>query len=210
MAKCLAESFPDLQFIVQIDEIQFAPPGQDIPWHSEAVDLDSLNSRDRQMDSDPAQRNIGSPGTSCGSCANLSVTYRSTGMPQHMKDAAVYILHLPAVSPGSSSAGSTVTLKRELQSYLNLLRINRSVLLVPTTRFLPNTGGPCDPKVEAVARARDLYMLQLVNQGEMELVEVLSIIEAVKDNVGKLIVTSQLRSPNNNLVVALVVKHLAT
>lgn len=100
-------------------------------------------------------------------------------------------------------------IKSELQSYLDLLRSNGGVMLVLTTRLIPETGSLCGPEIEAVARARDLFMLQLANEGEMELAEMLGIIEAVRDNVGKLVVTSQLRSHNNS-IVALVVKHQAS
>lgn len=210
MARSLAERFPSLRFTVQIDDAQSAPLGQELPWHSGATDLGLLGSRDGQMDLDPPQKQTDSSGTTSSSGANLSVTYRSAGMSQHVKDAAVYILHLPAASSRSSSVGSAaILIKSELQSYLDLLRTNGSVMLVLTTRLLPDPGSLCGPEVEAVARARDLCMLQLANQGEMELAEVLGMIEAVRDNVGKLVVTSQLRS-HNNLVVALVVKHQAS
>ena len=43
----------------------------------------------------------------------------------------------------------------------------------------------------------------------MEMTKVLGMIDAVRDNAGKLVVTSQLRS-HNNMVVALVVKHQAS
>ncbi|KAK7698687.1 hypothetical protein SLS64_012298 [Diaporthe eres] len=210
MARSLAERFPSLRLTVQIDDAQSAPLSQDSLWHSGPTDIDLRDSRDGRVESDAEQRNKDNSGTIASSDANLNVTYRSAGMPQHVKDAAVYILHLPAARPRPSPGGSPATLiKAELQSYLDLLRTNGSVMLVLTTRLLPEPGSLCGPEVEAVARARDLCMLQLTNEGELELAEVLCMIEAVRDNAGKLVVTSQLRS-HNNLIVALVVKHQAS
>lgn len=211
MARSLAERFPSLRLTVQIDDAQSAPLSQESLWHSGPTDIGFRDSRDGRLEPDPVQqRNKDNSGTTPSSDANLNVTYRSAGMPQHVKDAAVYILHLPAASPRPSPGGSAAMLiKAELQSYLDLLRANGSVMLVLTTRLLPEPGSLCGPEAEAVARARDLCMLQLTNEGEMELGEVLGMIEAVRDNVGKLVVTSQLRS-HNNLIVALVVKHQAS
>ncbi|KAL2289811.1 hypothetical protein FJTKL_01123 [Diaporthe vaccinii] len=209
MARSLAERFPSLRLTVQIDDAS-APLSQDSLWHSGPTDIDLRDSRDARMESDAEQRNKDNSGTIPSSDANLNVTYRSAGMPQHVKDAAVYILHLPAARPRPSPGGSPATLvKAELQSYLDLLRTNGSVMLVLTTRLLPEPGSLCGPEVEAVARARDLCMFQLTNEGELELADVLGMIEAVRDNVGRLVVTSQLRS-HNNLIVALVVKHQAS
>lgn len=209
MARSLAERFPSLRLTVQIDDAQAAPLSHESLWHSGPTGIDLRDSRDGRMESDAAQGNKDNSGTIASSDANLIVTYRSAGMPQHVKDAAVYIFHLPTASPRRSPGGSpAILIKAELQSYLDLLRTNGSVMLVMTTRLLPEPGSLCGPVVEAVARARDLCMLQLTNEGEMELVEVLGMIEAVRDNVGKLVVTSQLRS-HNNLIVALVVKRQA-
>lgn len=210
MARSLAERFPSLRITVQIDDAQSAPLSQESSWHSGPTDHLLRDSSDARMESDPAQRNNDSSSSSSVSGVNINVTYRSAGMPQHVKDAAVYILHLPTACPRPSPGGSAgMLIKSELQSYLDLLRSNGGVMLVLTTRLLPEPGSLCGPEIEAVARARDLYMLQLANEGEMELAEMLGIIEAVGDNVGKLVVTSQLRSHNNS-IVALVVKHQAS
>lgn len=210
MARSLAERFPSLRLTVQIDDAKSAPPIQETTWHGGPADGHLRDSSDGQMHSGPAQRHNDNSSTSSSSGVNISVTYRSAGMPQDVKDAAVYILHLPTASPRPSPGGSAAMLiQSELRSYLDLLRINGSVVIVLTTRLLPEPGSPCGPEVEAVARARDLCMLQLANEGEMEMTEVLEMIESIRDGVGKLVVTSQLRS-YNNLVVALVVKHQAS
>ena len=79
-------------------------------------------------------------------------------------------------------------------------------MLILTARLLPEPGSIQNHEVEAVARSRDLALLQLTNEGEMELVELLEIVDSVRDSVGKLVVINKVRS-HNNLVVALVVKY---
>jgi hypothetical protein len=79
-------------------------------------------------------------------------------------------------------------------------------MLILTPRLLPELGSLPNPEVEAVARARDLTLLQLANEREMELTELLDLIDRVQDGVGRLLVTKKLRR-KNNLVAALVVKH---
>ncbi|KAG8158468.1 hypothetical protein KVR01_011590 [Diaporthe batatas] len=207
MARSLAERFPNLRLTVQIRDDQPTPSLHENPTYSGTNDNPCRDSNDGLMEPDPPQANINGP-SSCGT--SLSVTYRSAGMPQHVKDAAVYILHLPTVTPRPSLGGSsTFIIKSELQSYLGPLRVNGSILLVLTTRLLPEPGSPCGPVVETVARARDLCMRQLAGEGEMEMSEILGMIEATRDNGGRLVVTNQLRA-HNNLVVGLVVKHQAS
>jgi hypothetical protein len=81
-------------------------------------------------------------------------------------------------------------------------------LLIPTANLLPEPGSLSDPKIEAVARARDLTMLQLANEGEIEMTELLIVIETIRDGLGKLVITNQLRS-HNSLIVGLTIKHEA-
>lgn len=203
MARSLAERFPSLRLTVQIDDVQPAPLSQEAPWLGGTTGL-------AQVAPDPAHADNND---SCGPSAadNISVTYRSAGMPQHVKDAAVYILHLPSASPRPPPAGGSAAalIRSELQGYLDLLRNSGGVVLVLTARLLPEPGSLCGPEVEAVARARDLCMLQLAGEGEMEMAEVLGMIGTVRDSAGGLVVTSHLRS-HNNLIVALVVKHQAS
>jgi hypothetical protein len=51
-------------------------------------------------------------------------------------------------------------------------------------------------------------MLQLANEGEMEITELLRIIETTRDGLGRLVITNQLRSPNG-LTVGLTIKYEA-
>lgn len=77
---------------------------------------------------------------------------RAAGTRQAIVDAAVYILHPP------SSRSSVLEM---LQEHMEVLRTNSGVMLLLTNRLLPEPGSLSDnPEVEAVARARDLSMLQ--------------------------------------------------
>jgi hypothetical protein len=150
----------------------------------------------------------------------ISVTYRTSGMPQPVTDAAVYLLHTQVAHPKTASAqnvngmgmgmgmGLAMTVRAELQDHLGVLRASGGVMLILTTRLLPDPGSTPDPEVEAVARTRDLHMLQLANEAEMEMTELLAIIETVGDALGKLALSNELRS-HDGLVLALAVKYQA-
>ena len=79
-------------------------------------------------------------------------------------------------------------------------------MLILTTHLLPSPGSIADPATEARARSRDLILRQLTNQGEIELEELLDMIDTIRDSVGKLAVTSKLRS-GNGAIIALVVEY---
>ena len=148
----------------------------------------------------------------------ITVTHRIPGTVQSITDAAVYIYHLPASASGPNV---NAVVRAELQHYLGVLRVSGGVMLILTTRLLPDSSsasssasgtgtgtgtGLVSKEVEATARARDLSMLQLSNEGEMELSELLAVIEGVKDGLGRLVMTNQLRA-QNGLVVAVAVKY---
>lgn len=147
------------------------------------------------------------PGVDSSADSRITVTYRDVGMPQPVMDAAVYIFHPPSVYATSAAGAEGVsTTRAELNHFLGVLRISGGVMLALTTRLLPESGSLSDPEVEATARARDLSMLQLANEGEMEMTEFLGIIETVKDATGELVVVNKLRS-SNGLIMALAVKY---
>lgn len=188
MASSLSKKFPNLRLVVQIDSTQSSLLDQDYIWQS-AVLGSSI-------------RDSSSSGSSPSSTTPfVTVTYRAIGMAQSVTDAAVYIIHVPAASSG-------VMIKAELDDYLGVLRVSGGIMLVLTTRLLPEPGTLSNPEVEASARSRDLNMLQLANESEMELSELLSIIKTVGDSSGKLIVTNHLCS-NNGVVLALTIKYQA-
>lgn len=130
----------------------------------------------------------------------LTVTSRTLGQRQTASEAVVYILHLPSASPS--------ILLNELSAHLDALRTRGSIMLILTARVLPELGSLSDPEAESTARSRDLALLQLTNDGEMEMEDLVEIIGTVGDNIGKFVVTKKLCA-RNGLVVALVVKYQA-
>jgi hypothetical protein len=130
----------------------------------------------------------------------LTITNRTLGKRQAVSEAVVYILHLPSASPS--------IVLNELTAHLDALRTRGSIMLILTARVLPELGSLSDPGAEATARSRDLSLLQLTNEGEMEMDELLEVIGTVRDNTGKLVVTKKLCA-RNGLIVALVVKYQA-
>ncbi|KAK7993181.1 AAA family ATPase [Apiospora arundinis] len=134
--------------------------------------------------------------------SRILVTDRPAGsnqhQPQSVVDAAVYILHTDAVAPAAVLA--------QLQDHFGILRAHGSMLLVLASRCLPEPGVLGNPEAEAVARARDLSMHQLLGATEWEMMDLLTTIESVGDDEGKLIVTDRLCS-RDNVVRALAVKY---
>lgn len=72
--------------------------------------------------------------------------------------------------------------------------------------MLPEPGTLTDPELEATARSRDLALLQLANEGEMEVCSLISMVERVRDSMGRLVIAKELRT-SGNMVAALVVKY---
>ena len=137
----------------------------------------------------------------------VTVANRARGSRQTVTDAAVYILHLPsALALSLTPPVLASAILCELQVHLGVLHTSRGVMLILTARLLPKPGSIADPEIEAMARSRDLTLRQLTNEGEIEMEELLEMIDTVRDSVGKLAVTSKLRS-RDSLVIALVVKY---
>ncbi|OKL55381.1 hypothetical protein UA08_09362 [Talaromyces atroroseus] len=219
MAQQLAKRFPTLRLIVQIDHTR-----------TSILSLDSMRPQNEMIagfaaqdgevlaELDPSEPNTNSitiPSTSntsrpSSTSSRITVRYRAVGVPQPVIHAAVYILHLPVLSINApcGAEGIMEMIKTELQDYLGILRASAGILLIPTANLLPEPGSLSDPKAEAVARARDLNMFQLANEGEIEMTELLSVVETIRDGVGKLVVNNQLRS-HNGLVVGLTIKQEA-
>ena len=163
MAISLSEMFPSLRLVVQIYNTQTSVLDQDFMWQSAVLGSsvrDSSSSGRSSFSTNPF----------------ITVTYRAMEMPQSVTDAAVYISPVPGTS-------SELTIKAELDDFLVVLRASRGITLALTTRLLPEPGTLFNPEVEAVARARDLSMLQLANESEIEMSELLSIINTVGDSL---------------------------
>ncbi|KAI2613407.1 hypothetical protein GGR54DRAFT_327354 [Hypoxylon sp. NC1633] len=175
-ARRLASLYPPLRFVVQI--VDPAPTPQLKP----RLKIGRTASPEPQADLNP----------------RITVAIRTLGAKQTTTDGGVYILHIPSCSPNATLS--------ELQLHCGILRANSSIMLIPTAHLLPEPGSLVDSESEAVARSRDLGLMQLANEREMELSELLEMIESVKDDAGRLVVVRRLHS-STNLVVALVVKY---
>lgn len=205
MAQHLAKKFPTLRLMVQIDHTRSSSLHLDNLRPNEAIGMLSRDGT-AQFESDSSSSSDSRPNSANG---RITVIYHAAGMAQPVTHAAVYILHLPVIFRNSPAGGNGLSIaKAELEEYLGILRGSGGILLILTASLLPEPGSLSDPRLEAVARARDLSKLQLANEGEMELGELLGVIETVRDGLGKLAITNQLRS-HNGLVVGLTIQHKA-
>ncbi|KFY14210.1 hypothetical protein V492_02775 [Pseudogymnoascus sp. VKM F-4246] len=188
MAGSLSKMFPSLRFVVQIDNTRSYLLDQDYAWQSAVL-------------GGSTQDSSGSGSSPSPTNPFVTVSYRAMGMPQSVTDAAVYIIHIPVASSG-------LTIKAELDDYLGVLRASGGIMLIMTARLLPEPGSLSNSEAESMARARDLSMLHLANEGEMEISDLLSTIKTVGDSAGKLVVTNHLRS-NDGIILALTIKYQA-
>ena len=189
MARCLAERYPHLRLVVQMNNNTNTPSATpSTPWLAPPSQNGAL-SADLDMS------------------ARITVTERIPGIHQYLENAAVYIIHLP--SPSAFAPESTPAIQALLQEHLVVIRDGSSVLLILTARLLPPPGSQdAYPDVQSVARTRDLSMLHLANEGEIEMSELLSAVEMTQDAAGRLIITERLRS-HEGIDLALVVRYQA-
>ena len=189
----LVDRYPALHFVVQMIE----------PGPSGHTQRQSVSSRWPLATSTP----ISKASTSCVKSAEvrqqlnprITVHQRVPGTPQTVYDAAVYIIRLPSPSPEMPSGSIPAQFIAELRAHIGVLRASSSAELVITAHLLPEPGT-VDPDIEAVARVRDLSLLQLANEREFEMLELLDILNSVRDNMGRLILVNKLRSRNNATV----------
>lgn len=140
---------------------------------------------------------------------NVVVQKRALGEVQTVTDASVYMVRISS-APGSIRPPITALVDRilqELRAHLGVLRANSSATLILAPRLLPDPGS-VDPSIESVARLRDLSLLQLGNDRELEIGELVDLIASVYDDAGRLMVVKTLRSPNS-AAVALGIKYQA-
>ncbi|KAI1877580.1 hypothetical protein JX265_003588 [Neoarthrinium moseri] len=131
---------------------------------------------------------------------NIQIMPRALGTKQPITDAGLYILHVSSFSLGM--------IQKELQIHCGVLRANKGIVLIPTAYLLPEPGNICNILPEAIARSRDLGMLQLSNESELEFTELLHLIGTVRNGSGRLAVTRRLVS-SNNTVTGLVLEYQA-
>ncbi|KAI9376382.1 hypothetical protein BJX61DRAFT_538913 [Aspergillus egyptiacus] len=127
--------------------------------------------------------------------SNITLRPRAPQAPQPIPDAALYILNLPSTSPSQTSPSSSLSthLTAELRAHLEILRTNPSASLILTPRVLPDPGS-VNADAEGAARTRDLCLLQLANERELELAEITGVVAGVGDGLERLDVVNKMRS----------------
>ena len=140
--------------------------------------------------------------------SRIVVQKRAPGTLQLVKDATVYILRLPALSPTNPAPKLPEDILMELRAHLGVLRANHSAItMVLAPRLLPEPGS-VDLEVEAITRLHDLYRLQLANEGEIEIADLVGMVNSVHDTTGLLVVVNKLGS-RTTATMALGVKYQA-
>ena len=119
----------------------------------------------------------------------------------------MYVLRLPSPSPTAPSRCLPAQIIAELKAHLGVLRASVGSRLILTARLLPETGTG-DAEVTTVARLRDLSLLQLANDRELEMLEFMNMLNSVGDSTGCLVLVNKLRAWNN-ATVALEVRYQA-
>jgi hypothetical protein len=197
----LADLYPALHFIVQMSE----------PGPSGHVPRQSMS--DSWLPSTPSSLGRASPpGSKPGDLrkqvsSRITVQQRAPGTLQCVHDAAIYILRLPSPSPGVPAHSLPARIIAELRAHIGVLRASSCATLVLTARLLPEPGT-VDQDVEAIARLRDLSLFQLANEREIEMLELMDMLNSVRDSVGRLVLVNKLRSCNN-VTVAFEVRYQA-
>lgn len=145
----------------------------------------------------PGQIEVGKPEEAN---PRITVQRRAAGALQTVKDAAVYILHVSGPAPGVPIHSLGEIILAELRAHLGVLRGKASAKLLLATRLLPE-AGTVSADVEAMARLRDLSLLQLANEREMEMGELVEVVNSIHDGLGRLVVINKLRSRSRPTVV---------
>lgn len=189
----LADLYPALHFIVQMSE----------PGPSGHVPQQSMS--DWWPPTAPASLSRAStPGPKLGEMrqqlsSRITVQQRTPSTPQSVYDAAVYILRLPSPSTGVPSHSLSAHIIAELKAHIGVLRASSYATLVLTASLLPEPGT-VDPIVEAKARLRDLSLLQLANEREIEILELMEMLDSVRDSTGRLVLVKKHCSRDNAMV----------
>lgn len=123
---------------------------------------------------------------------------------QCVHHAAVYILHLSSLLPRVPARSVPDRIIAELRAHIGVLR-SSSAMLVLIAQVLPEPGT-VDRDIEAVARLRDLSFLQLANEHEIEMLELVNLVNSVKDGLGQLVLTNRHRG-RSPVTVALEIRY---
>ena len=132
--------------------------------------------------------------------SRITVQKRIAASLQNVEGAAVYVLHLPSPSPTAPSRSLPAQVIAELKAHLGVLRASVGSRLILIARLLPENGIGVDPEVTATARMRDLSLLQLANDHEIEMAEFLSMLNSVGNSTERLVLVKKLHAWNNATV----------
>jgi hypothetical protein len=198
LSSTLADLYPALRFVVQLDSSRSSATCERCDLS--VVGTGSVASRSLAHQPDLAT-------------SRITVESRLPGTPQTVRDAAVYII---AVPPSTSYLSSTLPdtgpgcfrswLLAELKAHIDVLSASSgATLIVSAPPALPRPGT-IDSDIEGVARLRDLSLLQLFDEHEMEMLELIELVHSVHNSSGQLVVVNQLQS-RRRVTVALCVKY---
>jgi len=201
IADALETQYPALQLIVQMYE---TGPGA---LHGHAPRQTSLTSGGgARLFSplipflQPAELGLGGMAIGSSLSGRVTLQQRIPGTAQLAQNAAVYILHLPPPCLSLSWSVFTSHATSEIRSHLAVLRAQPSSRLLLTALVLPSSEAT-NAEAESAARLRDLSLMQLANGRQPDKGDVLDLLSGIKDGSGKLVVTSEIRSPSGPFVV---------
>ncbi|RYP41562.1 hypothetical protein DL767_000904 [Monosporascus sp. MG133] len=181
-ATALAELSPTLHFVVQLGE----PP--------------SAISNGAESGRTGTHSQI-EQGAFNGLSTRISIQRRAAGSPQTVRDAAVYMFRAALADPGELSPAESrdALILPELWAHLGVLKSNPAATFVLVACLQPDPDS-VDPDVEAAARLRNLWKMQLANTHEMEVGELTELISGVHDGVGGLVVVDKRHSRYSSTV----------
>ncbi|KAJ5242262.1 uncharacterized protein N7469_000589 [Penicillium citrinum] len=184
-AIALASQYPTLCFTVQLNHIG---------------DLSAIKNGSISSDFDKARQVRPTP--------RVAVQQRVLGSHQIIFDAAIYIVNLPLPIPGIESPSLVTQTSAELKAHLDVLRMNRSATMVLIVPFL-SEGSHESTEAVTLMRIRDLSLLQLFNDQELEISKVVNLLSGVSDSEGRLVLVNRVKSPGKHGTVALEIKYQA-
>ncbi|KAF4553274.1 Hypothetical protein D9617_7g030010 [Elsinoe fawcettii] len=193
----LAGRFPSLRFIVQQDADYFAVDG---------TGQSSKNTRSPAYSTKFSSRTT-TPLSGMGTAEILApelqqriqIQQRPSGSIQSLTGADVYLMRLPPPSPLLPRTTVIERASTELLIHLPILRMNLSSRIILTCRILPSPGS-LELDAEINERLRDLSLMHLANERELESHDVLSLIAGCRDGAGGLMVVSQYRVASSPVI----------
>lgn len=93
---------------------------------------------------------------------------------------------------------------------MGVLRANSNATLVLLAQLLPEPPEAIDANIETIAaRLQDLSLIQLTNEPGIRSVDIIDMLNSVRDRFGRLVLASKLCSRNNSTIVAFEIRYQA-